>query len=987
MREKDNHAGEAKVHGELFRALATKADLSDPLVKWVLKSDYFTSFAARNNDDRIVENAANTARLRGVPTAQVEMLYAWVMEIVSYGSGLGLNEETVETEIVERLEEVDLSEWIRRLNPGEYQVIAWVATIFSGTIQPLFDRLSPDAREMLTSSVVRRGSYSPELCRAAGIPDSALFSAMGMPADTGVSFVRFRGIQDEVDLLYTQLQDIEVPRASVEEALLEIEAELIPAAIQTLATVKRSQSWYLVVLLLTLRCPDTERRRFLSVLLPDRIPSIIARYVPVFSRSDVYKLIFLTSPDVPAEAVRALWCVLRDLAEENPAAKEQLVEAVVGGCLQVDGPWAVERSALSSIPEDVVETVARWLENNEDALSTACRIAEFARVLPWGIPDQFELFPQTLFGVLPSIQEDQRAVLRIVLAGLMNRFGEIPDWVTAEDVLSVFGHSSETANHALEILTRTLSEMEPSREKSENADIHAVVIFLAALGGSGFEPEEIEDLLNDYSQRRDIVETIALAERLNVLIQSFPSLISELQRHLSMQDSFDMMIDNAGITFLVCAAILAGVDLSTESTHQKPSAVLVARQMSKGNSFDDALVQLCVAERRPASEEEWHDRINELSDVLRERNLIERVIKKWVEQTPADYEEIDSYLYSFFRLASRLIPDETFLSSKRRLPFEFISLSRKQTAYLQVSDQDAFARLVRQYLSRNNIIVVTDIKDVRKPEFYRDIVLYAALCSGLDSGESNDPRLSVERGQLSRVATLAIHTLRVALKQGDAEAETLLYAAETAAHAATILERLGEGEKAVAPLLLAFRNLQDPAVDEKLWTATHVQAATYSLPARVASTTQFLFATTNNDEGGGQLRTAMVDYLVSQLGKRKNAAPYSEVLGWDAHAIEPYPIWRAAYTRALGDLEANPGGAVHRLLTALAANDPSDEVRDAAMSALESVKQLREAYSNGSHKRTVLNAWWQIRKGHRNALGLAVDAEAANIVRLKEVRR
>ena len=44
-------------------------------------------------------------------------------------------------------------------------------------------------------------------------------------------------------------------------------------------------------------------------------------------------------------------------------------------------------------------------------------------------------------------------------------------------------------------------------------------------------------------------------------------------------------------------------------------------------------------------------------------------------------------------------------------------------------------------------------------------------------------------------------------------------------------------------------------------------------------------------------------------------------------------------------------------------------------------------YSSGSQKRTILNAWWQVRKAQRSFVNEPVDDEAANLVRLREVRR
>lgn len=103
--------------------------------------------------------------------------------------------------------------------------------------------------------------------------------------------------------------------------------------------------------------------------------------------------------------------------------------------------------------------------------------------------------------------------------------------------------------------------------------------------------------------------------------------------------------------------------------------------------------------------------------------------------------------------------------------------------------------------------------------------------------------------------------------------------------------------------------------------------------------------------------------------------------------IEPSPVWRRAYMRAVRELRVNPGRRGHHVLHWLARNDPHEELRREAATAYGELKQSVLLAPGVSPRRAVMAALWWIRQAQRQHLGLPVDPKGAQRTRQKESRR
>jgi len=105
--------------------------------------------------------------------------------------------------------------------------------------------------------------------------------------------------------------------------------------------------------------------------------------------------------------------------------------------------------------------------------------------------------------------------------------------------------------------------------------------------------------------------------------------------------------------------------------------------------------------------------------------------------------------------------------------------------------------------------------------------------------------------------------------------------------------------------------------------------------------------------------------------------------------VEPSPVWRQGYIRAVRDLRVNPRGTGHRILHHARKNDPDPSVREAAEEAYRELRHGEDLPENRSPRRAILGALWWLRRAHFIDLCSedALDPRGALRTRHREGRR
>jgi hypothetical protein len=134
------------------------------------------------------------------------------------------------------------------------------------------------------------------------------------------------------------------------------------------------------------------------------------------------------------------------------------------------------------------------------------------------------------------------------------------------------------------------------------------------------------------------------------------------------------------------------------------------------------------------------------------------------------------------------------------------------------------------------------------------------------------------------------------------------------------------------------------------------------------------------------LREELAKFLLERLKSRPGRAQDPGDLQ-DADFVDPSPIWRRAYLRAIRELRINPDSRGHRVLHWLSAHDPHAELRREAATAYGEMTRPVLLAPGVSPRRAVIAALWWLRQAQRQELGLHVDPKGAQRTRQKESRR
>lgn len=291
--------------------------------------------------------------------------------------------------------------------------------------------------------------------------------------------------------------------------------------------------------------------------------------------------------------------------------------------------------------------------------------------------------------------------------------------------------------------------------------------------------------------------------------------------------------------------------------------------------------------------------------------------------------------------------------------------------------------------NRNECIDLT-----KTPDFYRDLAILAALYMHLldvdDKSLLNE--LGTMRQRVQAAARFAVQGLTVATRENTAE-ESDSVATQAmmicAYYGSVLLIISGEGARAVSSILHAWRIQEEPGLTQDLEGPKHWGALDKdSTAAAVAWIAYHTFRGHYEHTRDSDLRHEFVLYCLKRFDKARKPReiPPEAGEGWDATRNEPSPLWRAAYVRALRELDGNPDGRVFRTLEAVSNRDASPDVRTEADQALEEIGGIQGSYSKKSHRKAMLHAWLELRRAHMEQLNQPIDEKSYEMLREREAR-
>jgi hypothetical protein len=216
--------------------------------------------------------------------------------------------------------------------------------------------------------------------------------------------------------------------------------------------------------------------------------------------------------------------------------------------------------------------------------------------------------------------------------------------------------------------------------------------------------------------------------------------------------------------------------------------------------------------------------------------------------------------------------------------------------------------------------------------------------------------------------------------------------------AAHFISERGPLWKALKPFLLAFRNSRRVLLRDNL--SSNTVSRTERNPADEIF--GLLCYAPEDGEKLKLLRRDMADSLADLLkplpskdrgdprDREQNYGDAEKNLeGFDITYREPNPYWRCAYVRALDDLGVDTDGKghfFHSLLEQVKDHDPSPAVRDAAEKTAKSLRNIREGWKQGSHKRHLIQAFWWLKRAHMLTLNSPINDREALKTRNTEYR-
>ncbi len=197
------------------------------------------------------------------------------------------------------------------------------------------------------------------------------------------------------------------------------------------------------------------------------------------------------------------------------------------------------------------------------------------------------------------------------------------------------------------------------------------------------------------------------------------------------------------------------------------------------------------------------------------------------------------------------------------------------------------------------------------------------------------------------------------------------------------------------PLLLAFSEMKRSAVtsDLRAWPAFEKEPPPepYARVARwiaIGMYPEHLREELKRDPHLRGLREEFAKFCSERLSTKERS---KKSVYTDEDFVEPRPVWRRCYVKALSALRVNPGGRAHRTLFWLLKNDPDERVKELAKKAHKRVRHLDRGKPNldegASPRKPLFEMFWWMRQAHLITLGVEIDHAGAMRTRQSELRR
>jgi hypothetical protein len=207
--------------------------------------------------------------------------------------------------------------------------------------------------------------------------------------------------------------------------------------------------------------------------------------------------------------------------------------------------------------------------------------------------------------------------------------------------------------------------------------------------------------------------------------------------------------------------------------------------------------------------------------------------------------------------------------------------------------------------------------------------------------------------------------------------------------ALNILIQAKEHNKLLRQLLITLRQASEPCSDESLEFKPKPSYKPQPLaeinPYYSISCLLHLLLTIRDQNRS--ICIGLADYCLSRVkfkqDMNKQFDSKDEFYSCD-YCVEPNPIWRNAYVKALGELGYDLKGNVHKTLDFIKKHDPSEEVRVSAKSSYKSIH--REKNKNLEDFKSFMAAFFWLRWAQREALAAPVNSGAAMLTRRAELR-
>ncbi len=593
---------------------------------------------------------------------------------------------------------------------------------------------------------------------------------------------------------------------------------------------------------------------------------------------------------------------------------------------------------------------------------------------------------------------------RFVLCLSCNRFGEPNPSLTDEVVVRlVSGRDGKVDNTGVD---RLLSPLKTAPQEAYSTDFatEISIVWLFELASAVTLLHMVPTERNEQDQRLSVLET--LRGRKDPELRAFIETAQDAAKVLRLYPAMLDAIDNIGQRFNSSAATvdgrfrfvrsaytLCGRRLSVLSDSMGSAVdISLASEVASGVAAGVAVRKLLEPDTLAQTLQRAYPSAEKIERAVEDFGEVDRLFAIWFDAMPTDFERLTAHLANMTRLLTLIRSRDTFEGLDDEL-----ALLQPGGSPFRVP-QNVHLRFIVQavlWLSRTDH-PNPGMDDTSCCGFFTT-TLFLAVVFWLDTHVDVVglvPEWARERFlEYSRLAFGAVRA--GASNKGPFsglpnQKPTLRFLELLATIVDPVLYEKNLLQIALNPLLLAFRALGRPAVAPDLHIGPDKGSGSPSdeVTGHLSRLLHFMFRIPRRASQyvGDELREEFADFLVSRFKRRRDALETEEVAGWDPMSTEPHPAWRGAYLHALIDLRVNPGGKVHRLCTALAAHDPSDEVRRIALKGAETLSRERSTAADVSPKRAMLNAWWWIRKCHLEYLGVAIDEQAARITRTREVR-